>query len=124
MARAVQTPKFAAVFLECGESAPGLAARFSRAGGTTLTPLGGIMIAAVVLETHMLMKAVAARKPPTRREGLLPTWETTKRAIRVCRPQCSRAWPRSMPPRKRKMTSLAYGAAADLMSITPRNGKR
>ena len=51
-------------------------------------------------------------KPATRRTGRAPRRSTTVSAMRRCRSQRSIARASRKPPRKRKISGLAYGAAA------------
>jgi hypothetical protein len=74
---------------------------------TTEAPIGSIITAVAVLETHMLMRAVASMNPAINRRGLVPTIAIVTSAMRAWSPLRCMASPSIRPPANRKMISLA-----------------
>ena len=73
---------------------------------STDTPMGSIITAVAVLETHMLRNAVASMNPATIWAGLVPITRTVRRAILRCRFQRCMASASRNPPMNRKMMLL------------------
>ena len=69
----------------------------------TESPIGSIIVAVAVFEIHSEMKAVAARKPNSRRRGSVPIARMITSAMRRCRFHCCIAAAMHMPPRNKKM---------------------
>jgi hypothetical protein len=84
--------------------------------------IGTIIIAVAVLEIHIEINAVAVINPRIRRRGEVPAMRIICRAIRWCR--FHRSIERAMikPPRNRKITGSAYGAADCCTVRIPRRG--
>ena len=84
----------------------------SRASDVLLTssstemPMGSIMTAVAVFETHMDRKPVAIMNPAIICGGLVPISRTVSRAMRRCRFQRCMASASRKPPMNRKMTLL------------------
>ena len=74
---------------------------------STDIPMGSIMTAVAVLETHMLMNPVAIMNPPISWRGLVPTSNTVASAIRRCRFHRCSARASMNPPMNRKMIGFA-----------------
>ena len=72
----------------------------------TDTPIGSIITAVAVLETHMDKKPVATMNPATIWVGLVPMIFTVSRAMRRCRFQRCIASANKNPPMNRKITLL------------------
>ena len=90
-------------------SSPFAAASSSRSlftSSSTDTPIGSIITAVAVFETHMETKPVATMKPRTSRDGLVPIMPTIARAMRLWRFQRCIARARMKPPMNRKMMLL------------------
>ncbi len=85
--------------------------------------IGSSITVVAVLLTHIEMNAVTAMKPRISSAGRVPTIARVARASRLWRPVCSSARAIRKPPRKRKITGLAYGAAVASSLATPRTGK-
>ena len=73
---------------------------------STDTPIGIIITAVAVLETHMDRNPVAIMNPATTPPGLVPMALTVTRAIRRCRFHRCMARARMKPPMNRKMMLL------------------
>ena len=74
---------------------------------TTLKPMGSIMAAVAVLETNMLMMAVASMPPPIMLAGRVPTRRSVTMATRRSSPHRCMERARRNPPRKRKIRGSA-----------------
>ena len=74
----------------------------------TDTPMGSIMTAVAVLETHMERKPVAIMKPRTSSFGEDPMATSTHSATRRCRFQRCMARASRKPPMNRKMVGAVY----------------
>ena len=70
---------------------------------STEIPMGSIITAVAVFETHMETNPVAIMKPAIIGPGLLPMMDRVMRAIRRCRFQRCMAKAMRKPPRNRKM---------------------
>lgn len=70
------------------------------------TPMGSIITAVAVLDTHMEMNPVAIMKPRTRFTVLAPMNFRTPSAMRRCRFQRCMARASMKPPMNRKMMLL------------------
>ena len=70
-------------------------------------PIGIIIIAVAVLDTHIDNSAVAIMKPAIRRVGFTPTRSTMWMAMRLCRFHRCNASANRNPPRKSRMVLLA-----------------
>ena len=66
-------------------------------------PIGTIIIAVAVLLIHMDNRAVAIINPKIRREGVSPTINIVRIAMRLCRFHLSMVMAIIKPPRNRKM---------------------
>lgn len=64
-------------------------------------PMGTMMTAVAVVETHMVISALGSMRPKTIWLGLVPTARMISRATRRCRFQRCVARPSTMPPRTR-----------------------
>ena len=72
---------------------------------STETPIGTIITAVAVFETHMLRNAVASMNPPMTRVALVPIARTVSSAMRRCRFHRCMASAIRKPPMNRKMMS-------------------
>ena len=73
---------------------------------STDTPIGSIITAVAVLDTHMDRKPVATMNPATIWEGLVPMTFTVSSAMRRCRFHRCMARASRNPPMNRKMMLL------------------
>lgn len=73
---------------------------------STETPIGSIITAVAVFETHMEMNPVAIMGPRISREGLVPMAPTIASAMRLWRFQRCMARASMNPPMNRKMMLL------------------
>ncbi len=81
-------------------------APMSRTSTSTDTPMGIIMTAVAVLDTHIDRNPVAIMKPATTIVGLVPMARTVRNAMRRWRFQRCIASATRKPPMKRKMMLL------------------
>ena len=84
----------------------------------TESPIGSIMTAVAVLDTHIERKPVATMNPSTSCFGCVPTRRTVRSAIRRCRFQRCSARARKKPPMNRKIVPEANGLATSRNSAT------
>ena len=82
-------------------SASDLPRRRRSATSTTDSTIGTIIAAVAVLETHMLMNAVAPIVPATMAFARVPTRRSVMNAMRRSSPQRAMASARTKPPKNR-----------------------
>lgn len=82
----------------------------SEASMRTETPIGSIITAVAVLDTHMLRKPVAIMNPAMTRVERVPIARTVSSAIRRCRFHLCMAIAMRNPPMNRKMMLFPYWA--------------